>query len=81
VSSDGIQISLPVPVTSSGVAFPVGFVSGVSFGNQLSAGANNGALSLFLYSLSNTGGAPSNVTVGNCATSGELQISGWYRWE
>ena len=76
-----VEISLPMQVASQRVAFSTGFMSGVSFGNQLTAGANNGASYLLLYSLSNTGATPTDVTVGNCSASGEVQISGVYRWQ
>jgi hypothetical protein len=82
-SGDDLQISLPpgLSVVSQRVAFPMGFTSGITFGNQLTAGAYNGQSDLQLYSLSNSGGTASVVTVSDCSTSGELQISGSYRWQ
>jgi hypothetical protein len=56
--SANVQISLPVTVASQRVAFPLGFMSGISFGSQLTAGASNGQSDIQLYSLSNSGGAP-----------------------
>jgi hypothetical protein len=79
--SANLQISLPVAVASQRVAFPLGFMSGVSFGSQLTAGASNGQSDILLYSLSNSGAAPSQVLVSSCSTSGEIQISGSYRWQ
>jgi hypothetical protein len=82
VSGDAVRISLPLAVASQRVAFPVGFVDGVTFVNQqLTAGANNGDAYLLLYSLSGTGGGAANEAVGDCGTSGEIQLSGWYRWQ
>lgn len=81
VAADNVEISLPIAVTSARVSIPLGFVSGVSFDSQLTAGANLGSSSLLLYSLSNTGGTPADVSVSKCGNSGEIQISGAYRWQ
>jgi hypothetical protein len=81
VLGHSLQISLPVPVVSQRPAFSLGFTSGISFGSQLVAFALNGESYISLNSLSNSGGAPPAVLVSGCATSGEIQITGTYRWQ
>jgi hypothetical protein len=80
----GLQISLPSQgfgVASSRATFSIGYISGLTYVNQLVAGANNGATYIFLASASNSGGEASGLTVANCGTGGELQITGTYRWK
>lgn len=82
IAGDSVVISLPLAVASQRVAFPVGYMYGITYANQqLTAGANNAATRLLLYSLSSSGGGAANESVGDCATSGEIQLSGWYRWQ
>jgi hypothetical protein len=80
-AGDNLQISLPLPVVSLRPAFSLGFTSGISFGSQLVAWALNGDSDIVLNSLSNSGGGPSAVLVGDASTSGEIQITGTYRWQ
>ncbi len=81
ISTSSLRISLPFTVASERVGFSLAYLTGFTFNNQLTAGANNGASYLLLYNLSNSGGSPSNETVADCATSGEIQVSGVYRWQ
>jgi hypothetical protein len=82
IAGDSVEISLPLEVASQRVAFPVGYMYGITYANQqLTAGANNAATYLLLYSLSSSGGGAANEIVSDCATSGEIQLSGWYRWQ
>ena len=74
-----VQISLPTQVASQRVSFPLGYTYGISFNNQLTAGANNGENFIRLYSLGNNG-TVQDVLVSACAAPGEIQISGSYRW-
>ena len=80
-SSSGVCVSLPVPVASQRAVFSLGFNSGFTFTGQLTASSVVGWSYLALDNVSNTGGTGANVTVANCATSGELQLSGFYRWQ
>ena len=80
-STSSLRISLPFTMASERVGFSLAYLVGFTFSNELTAGANNGASYILLYNLSNSGGSPSNETVADCATSGEIQISGVYRWQ
>jgi hypothetical protein len=80
VAGNNLAISLPVPVASQRATFPLGYVSGISFANQLALAANNGQSSLYLVNLANTG-TTSLITVANCANSGQIEITGSYRWQ
>jgi hypothetical protein len=80
-AASGVQVSLPFPVVSARPTCSLGYNSGFTFGSQLTASSVAGWSYLELDSLSNTGGSASNVTVANCATSGELQVSGFYRYQ
>jgi hypothetical protein len=80
-----VQISLPVPVGSPRAVFALGYCSGIDFvgggatnDQQLIATASQGSSSLQLFSLVSYAGA-TVMTVINCADSGQLQLSGFYR--
>jgi hypothetical protein len=79
VPGDSLQISLPVPVVSQRPAFSLGFTSGISFGNQLVAWAIKGNSYILLDNISGAG--PSAVPVDEASSSGEIQITGTYRWQ
>lgn len=80
-STSGVQISLPLPAATPRASFTVGFMSGLSFSTQLVA-VTSGGLSYFnLFDLSKSGGAATAIPVSSCGASGEVQISGVYRWQ
>jgi hypothetical protein len=81
VSTNAVQISLPVPVAAPGATFTLGCMNGFTFNNQLVATTSSGLSYFILDDLSKTGGAATNLTVSSCGASGELQISGVYRWQ
>ena len=79
-----VEISLPTgyPVISQRAVFTVGYESGIHFNSQLTAGAGNSAPNyLLLYSLFSSGAVPQVETVSTFNNSGEIQISGVYRWQ
>jgi hypothetical protein len=80
VTGDSVEISLPLPVVSQRISVPLGFVSGITYSSQLTCGANGSNSYLLLYELV-SGGTSGNVTVANCASTGEIQLSGSYRWQ
>jgi hypothetical protein len=82
VTSDNLRISLPpgFPVASSRAAFTLAYFNGVSFNHQLVAYSTPG-LTYFLLDDLTSGGAAAGIPVSNCGTSGEVQITGFYRWQ
>ncbi len=80
-AASSVEIGLPFTVVSARAPFTIGFFQGLTFTSEVTAGANQGAANLLLYSPSNTGGGATNLTVSSCAIMGELQLSGWYRRE
>ena len=80
VSTNNLAVSLPFAVgVSPRAVFSPGYVSGISFGNQLTASASQGASTISFFNLSPTGAIPAFVKVGNCAASGELQLMGSFQ--
>lgn len=79
-TTGNLSISLPFPIASTRAVFTVGYAGGITFNRQLVA-LGNGSGSTSLYDLSTTGGSAAAVPISNCAASGELQLSGWYRWQ
>ena len=81
-ASANLAISLPpVPVVSPRAVFSVGYVQGITSGTQIVALGGSGSSQINLYSLSASGGPATVITVANCSGSGELQITGTYRWQ
>jgi hypothetical protein len=78
---NNVEISLPVPVASQRAVFSLGSVSGIYFNSQLTAGANNGDSNLQLYNLFSSGDEATPVIVDDVQFTGEVQISGTYRWQ
>jgi hypothetical protein len=75
-----LEISLPFAVGPTRRAiFTVGWVNGLTFSHQLVAGMNTGQSIVQLFDL-NSGTGPTTLTVGSCASIGEIQPSGYYRW-
>lgn len=81
-ASANLAISLPpVPVVSPRAVFSIGYVQGITSGTQIVALGASGSSQINLYSLSASGGPATAVLVNNCSSSGELQITGTYRWQ
>jgi len=80
-TSGNIVVSLPpVPVASNRAAFNVGYCSGITTaGGPPVAFASQSAANITIGFYSSSG--ISNVQVANCGSSGELQITGVYRWQ
>ncbi|HEY1662980.1 MAG TPA: VCBS repeat-containing protein [Verrucomicrobiae bacterium] len=79
-TSGNIVVSLPpVPIVSSRAAFNVGYINGISVTNQLVAFASAGSTAITLGAYSSTG--VNIVQASNCGATGELQITGTYRWQ
>ena len=81
VNSGTLKVSLPFTVQSERPAFNIGLASGISVPGQLTATASAGASALTFLSNPNNGSAPVNVTIANCSNSGQVQITGTYRWQ
>jgi hypothetical protein len=80
-ASGSLSISLPFTVVSPRGVFHVGFVNGITFARQLVPLASSGVSTMNLYDLSTTGGAATIIPVTSCASTGEIQITGTYRWQ
>jgi hypothetical protein len=79
-ASGNLVLSLPpVPVVSYRAAFDIGYSSGITASGQLIAitSKSGSSITISVY----TGFGVSNVPVANCGGSGELQITGVYRWQ
>ncbi|MGA2555168.1 MAG: hypothetical protein ABSG04_02725, partial [Verrucomicrobiota bacterium] len=79
---NGVEISLPsaaAPVFEN-ANFTVGSVSGITFGNQLTA-FSGGTSYLQLYSNSSGASSSTLINVSALNTSGAITISGFYRWQ
>jgi len=81
VAADNLTISLPVPTVSPRETFTLGFLNGFTFNNELTAGSAAGDAYFILYNLSNSGGDATVLPVSSCGNSGEIQVSGVYRWQ
>jgi hypothetical protein len=73
-----LYISLPFASSSPRAMFTLGFVNGITSTNQLVANANLGSAKINLWRFV-SGGGPATIPVSSCATSGEIQLSGFFR--
>ena len=74
-----LTISLPFPSTSSPrTDYTIGFVNGITTPSQLLANSNLGSPYINLWSVV-SGSSPTPLLVSSCATTGEIQISGFFR--
>jgi len=81
-ASGNLSVTLPpVPVASPRAAFNIGYVTGVTGVSQLVAITDGGGTSVSIDSFSGTTGSTTGVPVTSCATTGEIQITGTYRWQ
>jgi hypothetical protein len=76
-----LAISLPFTNNSSRAVFSLGYVNGVTSSTQLVPIASGNATSVSLYFLSTNGGSSTIVPITSCLSFGEIQITGWYRWQ
>lgn len=76
--SAALDISLPSVSAALRSTYSIGYVSGATYANQLTAGSSAGQNFIQLFSSFNTGSV-SIVTVSGMSSSGEIQISGFYR--
>ena len=79
---NGVEISLPsaLPPVFENANFTIGSVSGITFGNQLTA-FSGGTSYIQLYSNSSGASTSTLITVSALNTSGAITISGFYRWQ
>ena len=77
-ASGNIRVSLPVATngtTSPRIGAALGYLSGLTFSNQLVLMCNGGDSYMTFYDLSKTGGGPTALTNTSFASSGFLQAS------
>lgn len=78
-SGGAVAISLPFPSTSSPrTDYAIGFVNGITTPSQILANSNLGSTNINLWSVV-SGSGPTSLPVSSCATTGEIQISGFFR--
>jgi len=83
VAINPVVVSLPpgYPVASARAVFSIGWVTGITNSTQILAFSPNGNTTVSLVSLSTNGVAPVSIPVTNCGNTGEIQITGTYRWQ
>jgi hypothetical protein len=81
-ASGNLSVTLPpVPVASTRAAFNIGYVAGVTGVSQLVAISGGGGTTVSIDIFSGITGNTTGVPVTSCATTGEIQITGTYRWQ
>lgn len=75
-TSGNVVVSLPVPVVSPRAVFSLGYISGITSTYQIVPIASATANFVAFYNTS-----PGGLQTTSCANSGEIQVSGWYRWQ
>jgi hypothetical protein len=81
VTGNPVVISLPnIPTASSRAVFNIGWVTGITNATQMTAFAPTGYTNFNLLSLSASGAGATGISVDNCAPTGEIQVTGQYRW-
>ena len=81
-TSGNLSVTLPpVPVASPRAAFNIGYIAGITGVSRLVAISGGGGTSVSIDSFSNTTGNTTGVPVTSCASAGEIQITGTYRWQ
>jgi hypothetical protein len=83
VSSGALAISLPpYTVASTRAVFNLGYTGGITnTGVQMVPIASAGATNIALWCIPASGNGVDAVPVSNCASSGQIQITGTYRWQ
>jgi hypothetical protein len=81
-TSGNLAISLPFPVVSPRAVFSLGYVSGITTdGSQLAPIASAGASAISLFAIPTNGNSAAIVPVTSCGASGQIQVTGTYRWQ
>jgi hypothetical protein len=80
-ASGNISVTLPLPVVSTRAVFHIGYVNGITGVNQLVAIATSGNSSASIDNFSGSTGNTTGVPVSDCKNTGEIQITGTYRWQ
>lgn len=80
-ASGNLRISLPAAInaTSARYAFSLGSTNGIGITTQRSLSAGGDSSNAYAWIWKNTTGTSAVIQVSDCATAGEVQISGWYR--
>jgi hypothetical protein len=82
-ASGNLSVILPpAPVASPPrPVFNIGYVTGITGVSQLIAISGGGGTSISIDTFSGTTGTTTGVPVTSCANTGEIQITGTYRWQ
>jgi hypothetical protein len=78
-SSGNLVVSLPFQVASARAVYSIGYVDGINYSGQMVPISSGGTSQITIFSVSS--GGPTAIPVTSCAASGEIQVTGWYRWQ
>lgn len=80
-ASGNLVVSLPFTNQSSRPAFNFGYMANITNATQILGDSEAGLTNFTVAFTSTSGGAVAPVQVSNCGASGEIQVTGTYRWQ